>query len=65
MRIEIRMAKTIKCKMLPKATGKIYLKITHMHTHFLLCLLESENFEFRVWCALLTQSNVDGNSQVR
>ena len=55
MRIQIRMAKTTKCEMLPmvhfmlpKATGKTFLTVTHMHMHFLLCLLGSENSEFIV-----------------
>ena len=50
--------------MLPKATGKIFLTITHMHIHFLLCLLGSENSEFRVKRALLTQSNVMGTPKL-
>ena len=42
----------------PKATGKIFLTITRIRMYFLLCLLGSENSEFRVHCAVLTQSNV-------
>ena len=34
--------------MLPEKASKIFLTITHIHMHFLLCLLESENSEFRV-----------------
>ena len=48
MRVQIRMAKTTKCEMLPKATGKIFLTITRMRMHFLLCVLGSENSDFQV-----------------
>ena len=54
--------------MLPEATGKIFLISSHMRMHFRLCLLfllGSESSKFRVKCALLMQSNVNGNSQVR
>ena len=40
--------KTTKCKVLPEAIGKIFLTITHMRMHFLLCLLGSENSGFQV-----------------
>ena len=44
--------KNVKCChgpfMLPKATGKIFLTITCVHSHFQLCLLGSENSEFGV-----------------
>ena len=48
MRIQIIKAKTTKCETLPEATGKIFLTITHMRMHILLCLLRSENSEFQV-----------------
>ena len=72
MRIQNRMAKTAKCKMLPmvhlcmspKATGKIFLTIIRMHMYFLLCLLGSENYKLRVYCAVLTQSNVMGTPKL-
>ena len=59
MRIQIRLAKTTKCIMLPmfpfmlpKMTGKIFLTMTYMHLHFQLCLLGSEilSSEFSVPC---------------
>ena len=49
MRIQNRVAKTTKCKMLPM----VYV-----------CLLGSENSEFRVWCVLLTKSNVMGTPRL-
>ena len=50
--------------MSPNVPGKIFLTITRMHMYFLLCLLDSENSEFQVQCAVLTQSNVMGTSKL-